>query len=138
MAGVQAWNDKMGLLEQQLIKTGAFVAGLQDLAELLDGFSARALTSPDAARLVNQLSAYKDGLPAKVRSLRARFQEGDPSEAEQLDFHTAYELLYRFVDDLHNYALTHASLADHRVSQSASSQATTSAQVARSRVPHSC
>lgn len=87
--------------------------GVQDLAELLDGFSGRALTSPDAARLVNQLSAYKDGLPVKVRSLRAAFQEEHPSEAEQLDFHTAYELLYRFVDDLHNYAQTHASLAEH-------------------------
>ncbi|MGU9816687.1 FUSC family protein [Pseudomonas sp. LF135] len=91
----------------------AIKPGLQDLAEVLDGFSGRALTSPDAARLVNQLSAYKDGLPAKVRSLRANFQQGNPSEAEQLDFHTAYELLYRFVDDLHNYAQTHASLADH-------------------------
>ena len=86
----------------------AIKPGLQDLAEVLDGFSGRALTSPDAARLVNQLSAYKDGLPAKVRSLRATFQEQSPSEAEQLDFHTAYELLYRFVDDLHNYAQTHA------------------------------
>lgn len=92
----------------------AIKPGLQDLAEVLDGFSGRALTSLDAARLVNQLSAYKDGLPAKVRSLRASFQEDNPTDAEQLDFHTAYELLYRFVDDLHNYAQTHASLADHR------------------------
>ena len=91
----------------------AIKPGLQDLAEVLDGFSGRALTSPDAARLANQLSAYKDELPAKVRALRATFQEGNPSEAEQLDFHTAYELLYRFVDDVHNYALTHASLAEH-------------------------
>lgn len=91
----------------------AIKPGLQDLAELLDGFSGRALTSPDAARLANQLNAYKEGLPAKVRSLRTRFQESAPSDAELLDFHTAYELLYRFVDDLHNYAQTHASLADH-------------------------
>ncbi|MFJ4249487.1 FUSC family protein [Pseudomonas sp. NPDC089741] len=88
--------------------------GLQDLAEVLDGFSGRALTSPDAARLATALATYKEGLPARVRSLRAIFQESDPSEAEQLDFHTAYELLYRFVDDLHSYAQTHASLADHR------------------------
>ncbi len=88
--------------------------GLQDLAEVLDGFSGRALTSPDAARLATALATYKDGLPARVRSLRAIFQDTDPSEAEQLDFHTAYELLYRFVDDLHSYAQTHASLADHR------------------------
>ncbi|WP_331694784.1 FUSC family protein [Pseudomonas sp. ZY71] len=88
--------------------------GLQDLAEVLDGFSGRALTSPDAARLATALASYKEGLPARVRSLRAIFQESEPSEAEQLDFHTAYELLYRFVDDLHSYAQTHASLADHR------------------------
>jgi uncharacterized membrane protein YccC len=88
--------------------------GLQDLAEVLDGFSGRALTSPDAARLATALASYKEGLPARVRSLRAIFQDTDPSDAEQLDFHTAYELLYRFVDDLHGYAQTHASLADHR------------------------
>ena len=88
--------------------------GLQDLAEVLDGFSGRALTSPDAARLATALASYKGGLPTRVRSLRAAFQETDPSDAEQLDFHTAYELLYRFVDDLHSYAQTHASLADHR------------------------
>lgn len=87
--------------------------GLQDLAEVLDGFSGRALTSPDAARLVTALNAYKESLPARVRNLRAAFQESQPSEAQLLDFHTAYELLYRFVDDLHGYAQTHASLADH-------------------------
>ncbi|EJN24043.1 FUSC family protein [Pseudomonas sp. GM80] len=88
--------------------------GLQDLAEVLDGFSGRALTSPDAARLATALATYKEGLPTRVRTLRGVFQDTDPSEAEQLDFHTAYELLYRFVDDLHSYAQTHASLADHR------------------------
>jgi uncharacterized membrane protein YccC len=91
----------------------AIKPGLQDLAEVLDGFSGRALTSADAARLATQLATYKEGLPARVRSLRSIFQEHDPSDAEQLDFHTAYELLYRFVDDLHGYAQTHASLAEH-------------------------
>ena len=92
----------------------AIKPGLQDLAEVLDGFSGRALTSPDAARLTTALTTYKHNLPARVRSLRAVFQETSPSDAELLDFHTAYELLYRFVDDLHSYAQTHASLADHR------------------------
>ncbi|CAI8919600.1 FUSC family protein [Pseudomonas sp. IT-P395] len=92
----------------------AIKPGLQDLAEVLDGFSGRALTSPDAGRLATALASYKEGLPARVRSLRAIFQDTERSEAEQLDFHTAYELLYRFVDDLHSYAQTHASLADHR------------------------
>ena len=87
--------------------------GLQDLAELLDGFSGRALTDADAARLATELAAYKQGLPERVRSLRTQFQESSPSAGEQLDFHTAYELLYRFVDEMHGYAQTHASLADH-------------------------
>jgi uncharacterized membrane protein YccC len=91
----------------------AIKPGLQDLAELLDGFSGRSLTTADAGRLVAALAAYKEGLPARVRSLRAIFQEGEPSDAELMDFHTAYELLYRFVDDLHGYAQTHASLAEH-------------------------
>ncbi|WP_260962308.1 FUSC family protein [Pseudomonas citri] len=92
----------------------AIKPGLQNLAELLDGFSARALTDADAARLAIALADYKADLPAQVRRLRALFQETHPSDAHQLDFHTAYELLYRFVDDLHGYALTHASLAEHR------------------------
>ncbi len=92
----------------------AIKPGLQTLAELLDGFSARALTDADAARLAAALADYKADLPAQVRRLRALFQETAPSDDQQLDFHTAYELLYRFVDDLHGYALTHASLADHR------------------------
>ena len=92
----------------------AIKPGLQDLAEVLDGFSGRALTSPDAARLVRALAAYKEALPARVRSLRAAFEQSASSDADLLDFHTAYELLYRFVDDLHGYAQTHASLADHR------------------------
>ncbi|MGZ9707885.1 FUSC family protein [Pseudomonas sp. GNP013] len=92
----------------------AIKPGLQDLAEHLDGFSGRALTSADAARLAEQLRAYRQDLPTALRSLRARFEQGSPGDAEQLDFHTACELLYRFVDDLHNNAQTHASLADHR------------------------
>ena len=92
----------------------AIKSGLQDLAELLDGFSNRALTSADAAHLAEQLSAYRQDLPSTLRSLRAHFEQGSPGGAEHLDFHTACELLYRFVDDLHNYARTHASLADHR------------------------
>jgi len=88
--------------------------GILALAELLDGFAGRALTDADAGRLAAQLADYKQRLPERVRDLRGRFQESDPDEADQLDFHTAFELLYRFVEELHSYALTHASLADHR------------------------
>jgi len=87
--------------------------GLTALAGLLDTFANRALTDADAALLAGQLAAYKADLPARVRSLRTALVQTQPSEADLLDFHTAYELLYRFVDELHNYALTHASLADH-------------------------
>jgi len=92
----------------------AIEPGILALAELLDGFAGRALTDADAGRLAAQLADYKQRLPERVRDLRTRFQEGDPDEADQLDFHTGFELLYRFVEELHSYALTHASLADHR------------------------
>ncbi|NWE37678.1 glutathione S-transferase family protein, partial [Pseudomonas gingeri] len=37
---VKAWNDKMGLLEEQLVKTGAYVAGKDfTLADILIGLS---------------------------------------------------------------------------------------------------
>ena len=91
----------------------AIEPGLNALAELLDSYAGRGLTDADAARLAQQLAIYKEGLPERVRSLRAAFVESSPSDADLLDFHTAYELLYRIVDDMHSYALTHASLADH-------------------------
>ncbi len=91
----------------------AIEPGLYALAELLDGYAGRGLTDADAARLAQQLAVYKEGLPERVRSLRAAFVESSPSDADLLDFHTAYELLYRFVYDMHSYAQTHASLADH-------------------------
>ncbi|WP_248746804.1 FUSC family protein [Pseudomonas sp. MWU12-2037] len=91
----------------------AIEPGFPGLGELLDDFAGRALTDADAQRLASRLADYKLGLPEQVRSLRASFLQSEPSEADLLDFHTAYELLYRFVEELHSYALTHASLADH-------------------------
>ena len=92
----------------------AIEPGLRILEELLEPYVGRALTERDALRLTLELAAYKDGLPAQVRGLRAAFVETEPRESDLLDFHTAYELLYRFVDDLHSYAQTHASLSAHR------------------------
>ncbi len=91
----------------------AIEPGLATLASLLEPFSGRALTDADAALLAQGLSAYKADLPSQVRSLRAEFMKTEPGDGDLLDFHTAYELLYRFVDDMHDYAQTHASLADH-------------------------
>ncbi|WP_032632838.1 FUSC family protein [Pseudomonas syringae] len=87
--------------------------GLGALADLLDAFSDRALTNGDAAVLVSRLETCKAQLPDRVRRLRSALENTAPSEAERLDFHTAFELLYRLISELLDYARTHASLADH-------------------------
>lgn len=118
MAMTTRFNALHQLLERLRGRDGSQVftaidLGLITLAELLDGFAGQALTDRDAARLVERLEAYKSSLPARVRSLRGALLQTGPDDADLLDFHTAYELLYRFVNDLHDYAQTHASLADH-------------------------
>ncbi len=87
--------------------------GLNRLIQLLDTFADRSLTINDAALLVQRLEAFKAELPDLVRSLRAELEQSGPDDPELLDFHTAFELLYCLVNDLHDYAQTHASLADH-------------------------
>ncbi|RMS19746.1 Fusaric acid resistance protein region [Pseudomonas syringae pv. aceris] len=87
--------------------------GLENLAELLDGFADRALTNDDAALLVTRLESCRAHFPERVRSLRAELEHTLPSDAERLDFHTSFELLYRLLSELLDYARTHASLADH-------------------------
>ncbi|MBC3954742.1 FUSC family protein [Pseudomonas triticifolii] len=87
--------------------------GLDQMTSLLDAFADRALTSPDAVRLATQLQALKTNWPQTVRHLRAGFESTSPNDAQWLDFHTAFELLYRLLDELLSYAQTHASLADH-------------------------
>ncbi|ELQ10649.1 fusaric acid resistance protein region [Pseudomonas syringae BRIP39023] len=87
--------------------------GLENLAELLDGFADRALTNDDAALLVTRLESCRAHFPERVRSLRAELERTLPSDAERLDFHTSFELLYRLLSELLDYARTHASLADH-------------------------
>ncbi|KTB71900.1 FUSC family protein [Pseudomonas syringae] len=87
--------------------------GLETLADLLDAFADRALTNDDAAVLVRRLETCKAQWPDRVRRLRSALENTAPSEAERLDFHTAFELLYRLISELLDYARTHASLADH-------------------------
>ncbi|UCO96867.1 FUSC family protein [Metapseudomonas lalkuanensis] len=84
----------------------AEVSGL--LAPLRDRLSSEA----DAAQLAIRLEACKQELMQLIRSGRAQLAMQHPSEAQSLDYDTAAELLYRFADDLHNYAQTHASLLD--------------------------
>ncbi|MFC0400744.1 FUSC family protein [Paraburkholderia rhizosphaerae] len=66
-------------------------------------------TAADAASAAEQLEAYKEALPKRIRATRAELAV-HPDEP-MLDFDTASELLYRFVEDLHAYTATYASLA---------------------------
>jgi len=119
MAITTRFNALHGLLERVGGRHGGPVAEaieplLNELASVMEGFSERALMAGDAEGLAQCLAHYQARLPAQVRQRRERFAERQPGDPDWLDFHTACELLYRFVDDLHGYAQTHASLNPHR------------------------
>ncbi|CAJ4128645.1 fusaric acid resistance protein [Burkholderia pseudomallei] len=81
----------------------------REIAPLLSNDGDHVRTSADAARAAEQLLAYRDALPRRIRATRAE-HETQPA-FPLLDFDTASELLYRFITDLHAYAATYASLA---------------------------
>ncbi|MFM0098675.1 FUSC family protein [Paraburkholderia nemoris] len=81
----------------------------KEIAPLLAKSGEPVLSATDAAHAAAQLDAYKAELPKRVRETRAAL-EMQP-DAPLLDFDTGAELLYRFIDDLHAYAATYASLA---------------------------
>jgi uncharacterized membrane protein YccC len=81
----------------------------KEIAPLLAKSGEPVLSAADAAHAAAQLEAYKAELPKRVRATRAQL-EAYP-ETPLLDFDTGAELLYRFIDDLHAYAATYASLA---------------------------
>ncbi|WJF91296.1 FUSC family protein [Paraburkholderia bonniea] len=81
----------------------------REIAPLLHKSGKPVLSAADAAQAADQLEAYKAALPKRMRATRLEL-EARP-DVPLLDFDTAAELLYRFVDDLHAYAQTYASLA---------------------------
>ncbi|CAD5108718.1 FUSC family protein [Zestomonas carbonaria] len=85
---------------------------LAPLEEILETLRDRPLTVDDAGRLAERLERLRQEVRAAIRMARAQLGE-DHGDA-LLDFDSAAELLYRLVDDLHDYALTHASLSAHR------------------------
>ena len=87
---------------------------LVEVGGLLAGWHGRPLRDADAAFLAAQLEHCRQQLMPQIREARARLAHACPREADQLDFETAAELLFRFAGDLHDYAQTHASLAAHR------------------------
>ncbi|UVE19134.1 FUSC family protein [Pseudomonas sp. LS44] len=79
--------------------------------ELLAPWQGRPLNETDAAQLARQLESGTLSLMQRIRQSRAELLATQPRSAEQLDFDTLTELLFRFAGDVHNYAQTHASLA---------------------------
>ncbi|OYD78039.1 UNVERIFIED_ORG: putative membrane protein YccC [Burkholderia sp. CF145] len=91
----------------------AAVAALEpyfrEISPLLSKSGEPVLTAADASHAAAQLEAFKAVLPKRVRATRAALESD--ADVPLLDFDTGAELLYRFVDDLHAYAATYASLA---------------------------
>jgi uncharacterized membrane protein YccC len=81
----------------------------KEIAPLLNKSGEPVLSAADAAHAAAQLEAFKAVLPRRVCATRAEIEVRP--DVQLLDFDTAAELLCRFVDDLHAYAATYASLA---------------------------
>jgi uncharacterized membrane protein YccC len=81
----------------------------REIAPLLAKSGEPVLSAADAAHAAAQLDTFRAALPARVRATRAGLLMHP--DAPLLDFDTGAELLYRFIDDLHAYAATYASLA---------------------------
>ncbi|NPT61866.1 FUSC family protein [Paraburkholderia elongata] len=63
----------------------------------------------DAEHAAAQLQAFKESLPRRIGETRTALESH--TRVALLDFDTAAEMLYRFVADMHTYALTYASLS---------------------------
>ncbi len=83
---------------------------LDEVVKVLAPLQDRLLVDVEAARYVPRLQTSKLALREKIRSTRQQLAEVPLSEVRRLDFDTATELLFRFLDDLHNYLQTQASL----------------------------
>ncbi|SFP74181.1 Uncharacterized membrane protein YccC [Geopseudomonas sagittaria] len=92
----------------------AFAPCLDSLSALLAPWQHGALDERGAAQLAAQLEDYRAQLMPLIRASRQALGELPADSPLRLDFDTAAELLYRLADDLHDYALTHASLAPTR------------------------
>ncbi|MCG1042008.1 FUSC family protein [Mycetohabitans sp. B8] len=76
---------------------------------LLKKSGAPVCNAEDAQHVATQLQAFKQALPRRIRDTRAQLEQREGIAL--LDFDTAAELLYRFVEEMHAYALTYASLS---------------------------
>lgn len=97
----------------QLVRE-ALAPCLAEVAALLAAQRESLGSDAEAAEFAGRLAACRQELMQLIRAGRGRLAMQQVDEAGALDFDTAAELLFRFVDDLHSYALTLASLLDHR------------------------
>ena len=87
---------------------------LAEVGMLLAPLGRQLGSEADAALLAARLEDSRRALMQQIRAARAGLLALQPGDAQLLDFNTAAEQLYRFAGDLHDYALTHASLLEHR------------------------
>ncbi|WP_437881574.1 FUSC family protein [Pseudomonas sp. LRF_L74] len=87
---------------------------LAEISAVLASQRERQGSEADAVLLAERLADCKLALMQLSRDGRRQLAVGQVDEQGALDFDTAAELLYRFADDLHNYAQTHASLLDNQ------------------------
>ncbi len=109
-----AFHQLLARLSSSSPVRAAIAPELARFTATLEPFAGHPLTMEDASRLAKALEDYRDAFTEQVRALRASFLQIQPTDSDLLDFHTAFELLFRFAESLHSYALTHASLASHR------------------------
>lgn len=87
---------------------------LEEVSVALRPLSEHLLLDEDAARHAGRLNQCKQSLMPAIRAGRQQLSMKGSGEALMLDYNTAAELLFRFLDDLHNYCLTQASLVAHQ------------------------
>jgi len=92
----------------------AFEPYLREVAPLLSPADAPVLQASDAEAAAQRLEAFRAALPQRIADTRAVLKTQDIAAPALLDFDTAAELFYRFVDELHAYTTSYAALATPR------------------------
>lgn len=115
LRALQQWLNRMRA-EGSLAAVDAIQTCLADIPELLVKPNKDPVRcAADAAHVESQLLAFRSALPGCLGSARAQLTHHP--DATLLEFDTAAELLERFVDEMHIYTATYASLAvdSHRL-----------------------
>lgn len=81
---------------------------------LLEPLLTTPFTEKQASALAWRLEQQRSQLMQSIRDARSSFKSMQPSDQALLEFNTGAELVYRLNQDLHTYALTHASLTELR------------------------